>query len=284
MEAFPDTNRIVDSYSTWCNQREERLMADIRFDGQTFRDGRLRDNNYSREEVRDLMDGLLGVAVATALKGVNDTATCSMALLRAVFSETDRQRVPIHVDAERVLDAATTEALTAVERAEQKLASVGSRSALAPITALDRGDNTAKQLVDAQREIQRLNEKMRAMSAEYAQAMQQRSQLNENVLTMQDTMSLMQQDVSNMTQAQQMELQQTARHGQQKIVALEREIAQLNADMTGKLSASSQFQSLKKMLYEKNEMVKQLRAALSKYDPSAAYGGDDDIEAADDDD
>lgn len=284
MQQLPSTELILNTYAGWAAQQSSRSTKDLNYEGNSYRDTRLGgDTTFSRAEVAEIMNGQLQAVVGAALKAQEGIASGSRDLIKAILAENDRQRVAVEIDAAAILNAGG-KPLSAVELAEQRLASKGSMK-LGALPSLNSSEAQAKQLVEAHEEIRRLNERMRAMTAQYEQAMQAKSAASEQALQMQDTVAGLQQQQTAMTEAQQAQMQRQNAEFRAEIGALRQQVVEAQKELTGKLSQSTQFTTLKRMLNEKNELVKTLRTNLARYDPAAAaVGADDDIEAASDDD
>jgi hypothetical protein len=287
MQQLPSTIAILSTYDGWASQQATRAAADLDFAGMSYTDSRMAgDNTFSRGEVHEMLRGQLQTVVGAALKYQDGVTASSRALMQAILAENDRQRVAVEVDANAALNQGV--ALSAIEQAELKLGaakSTGARGgALAPIGG--GGDVQARQLAEAHEEIRRLNERMRAMTIQFENAMNAKSELNQNVLSMQDTMSNLQvqQEQMSLQQQQQMEAQNNEFRAQ--IKTLQAQAVEAQRELTGKLAQSTQFQTLKRMLNEKNDLCKTLRDSLARYDPAAAAiaAGTDDIDAEDEDD
>ena len=285
MQQLPSTTAILSAYDGWAAQQDTRARADLEFAGTSYAEGRMAgDTTFSRGEVQDILRGQLQAVIGASSKQHDGVVDGSKALMRAILSENDRQRVTVEIDANAALNQGAQ--LSAIEAAEQRLGAKSSTrgGALAPIGG---GGDTTKQLAEAHEEIRRLNERMRAMTLQFETAMRDRSELNQNVMTMQDSMSTMAVQQQQMSLQQQQAMEQQNNEFRAQIQAMQAQAIEAQKELAGKLAASTQFQTLKRMLNEKNDLCKNLRSTLARYDPAAAAaagGADDDIEAEDDDD
>jgi DNA repair exonuclease SbcCD ATPase subunit len=289
MQQLASTTAILNTYDGWAAQRTTRVTSELEFEGQSYRDSRLaNDTAYGRAEVATMLSEQLRAVIGVAVKEQEALAASSRALVKTILAENDRQRVPVEIDATAALNQGTH--ISAIEAAEQRVAAKGP-ARLGALPSLNSGDAQAKQLSEAHEEIRRLNERMRAMQQRFEEAMNDRSKLNQDVLSMQDTIGSISKEKEQLTVAQQQQLQQQHAQMQQQnamyrgeVQSMRQQLVDAQKELTGKLSQSTQFLTLKRMLNEKNDLAKQLRASLMRYDPAAAaIGGSDDIEAEDDD-
>lgn len=280
MDLQPQSQQMVNQYLAWGKQMQGRYAKDMEFDSTTFEEGRLFDGQYGKHEVSQMLKDHLNALQTETMKGHETALLAGSQLISAILRETDKHRIPLAINVNEVLSGCVR--MSAVEQAEaQVIAMQGgvAKRGLAPLTAVDRGDQTAKQLFQAQEEIRNLNEKVRNLQQALTQAMEARSQATAQAFATQDSLTAQQ-------YAQQESMKQLASHTMEeraRVAALEQQVAMLNQELQGRLSQSTQFRELRRILNEKNQQVIQLRQALARYDPQAAMMGDDDIPPEDDD-
>lgn len=269
---------IIEAYFGWSRQIRDRATMDRKFEITSFKEGRLRDTTYNVSEVANLLDDAASLQEASIVKDLESLTLSSAHLLAALCKAAEVQFIPLQVDATEILNA--TVSLTAVELAEQRTGTFSRQ--LAPI---DRGDNTAKQLVLAHEEIRRLNEKLRLSSQQLSQVLQEKSQLTQELFSLRDAVQQASAEFTSNRQDNVVASRAIIESNQQTIASLRSEVAALQRELTGKLAHTSQFITLKNLLAEKNHQVKEMRTLLQQYCPGmyADANAADDIEIEDDD-
>lgn len=271
----PRSKSIVESYFLWSRQKREKFGRDIDFDSKAYTDARATRATYDKEEVQAIIAGHLDVLKASIEKQEHFHSMASAELIRTVLLEADKHRLAFNINGTEVLG--NVSALTALEAAEQKMIGA-SKGRLAPITSAEKGDEGARALIKSHDEIRSLNDQVRRLQEQLARAAKEMSDAQSNRLAVQDRLLETESSLAGTTRQTREEAQRDAT----QLSKLRSEVATLNREMNEKLAASRQFQNLKMMLTEKNAQVKRLRAALMRFDPTAA-GEDDDIAAEDDD-
>lgn len=273
----PPSRAVLEGYFTWMKQKREKFLTDVQFESNSFAEGRLLEPTYNRAEVQAMFSEYSTVLRASVQKQENFLAVASAELFRNVLLSADRYGAPMDFASAEILNSQKVVAVT--QQIEAKSA-VPSKGRLQPLSASDKGDEAGKQLIAAQQEIRNLSEKLRKVTEQYQAVMKDRTQMNEKLYNMKDELA----SAESATYLQQQMKDKTVAVSEQNIAQLRVTVAQLQADINARLSQSSQFQSLKQMLLDRNEQVRKLRAALMKYDPAAAGQGDDGgILIADDD-
>jgi hypothetical protein len=276
------SQEVADTYVSWAKQTSDRFCGDLEFESKSFQASRVFEQPYNARDVQLLLDDQCAALVGSVKKDAAVSHEAAANLMKAIMAEMDRQRVPISVDTMNALNAATS--MSAVEKAEQALLQRKQNASLAPLTAIDKGDSTAKQLVVANEEIRRLHKAQRDMQQQLSAVLSDKSQLAGSVHSLQDTQDALRSASAENSAAMAGQLQQRSEMSAAAVLKLQQDLAVANSELNGKLAQSMQFVSLKAMLLEKNAVVRQMRAALARYNDPLANGGDSDIEAEDDDD
>ena len=264
-----ESRKIIESYLGWSKSQRDSFGRDLDFETRSFGDAQVLDNTYSREEVNGLLRNHMELLKACMEKEAHSRAIASAQLIRAVVLEADKNRVQITVDAAQVLSNLGGQ--SELEKAESRM--FNSKGRLAPLSGIDTGNETAKQLIQAHEEIRGLNDKLRKAQEQFAAAMADRSNLYQETSRVQQQMSeaerqaqLEAERAAGMAQM----TQQEANALKNELASLRDELARLNREMTERLSKSTQFQNLQQMMRQKNDQLKAMRSELMRYDPSAA--------------
>lgn len=271
------SRQVLEPFYVWAKQGRERFHIDFDFEAQNFQSGRLVQSTYNSFEVGQILNDQKQALLLAAVREEECIALASGEVMKELLLELDRNQIQSHVATMSLLG---NRAISAVEASEQKI--LKSQRSLAPITALDRGDETARQLVQVHEEKRKLQEKLRLVTDQLTSVMREKSQFNDQVAQLSDREGVLQQQLSMTAQMSHEQLQHVLQERDRTIAGLQQQVAGLTREMSEKLSQSSQFINLKNMLAERNAQVQHLRLHLRRYDPAAA-GADDDIEATDDD-
>ena len=310
------SQQVLNQYLAWGKQAQGRCSADLSFSSQQFTAGRILPGTvaFPNAEVKQILHDHYAKLDADVQKDEESLVSGSSELIKVLLAECDRHRVPTDgFDPLQILmSGVARSASSAVEAAELRIAGSGRGRGLAPLTAADRGDPTALALQRANEEVARLNEKVRKLQDAATEAARQRSATQQGALRQQDEVANLRANASALENQHKETLARlTALHHDDLVKThadtltqytnLEKdyqaqcarlsttvsELTHLQQEMSNRLAASSQFQNIKRILGEKNDLVKRFRAALTKYSPAeaAAIGGaeEDDIEAVDSD-
>jgi myosin heavy subunit len=134
-----------------------------------------------------------------------------------------------------------------------------------------------------------LQEKIRKMQEQYTTMMKQKTAIAEELQKLKEAQSTVvvsssSSSSSHASTPKEKELEDELQNMRIQLVEKQKERDELNRSVEGKLSESSQFRSLKTMLSQKNELVKELREKLRKYETAAAELSTSAEPSADDDD
>jgi leucine zipper transcription factor-like protein 1 len=265
-DSLSDSSKhFLNDYFAWSKQQRDKFLKDIDFEFKAFKEGTLfQQHTFNRNEVDELLNGHYLVLQSAINREAQRQSTASGEMLRTICAEADKRGMPIQVSVRAMEDP---NALSALEQMEQKALS---KTKLQPLAASSASEQERqKQLAEANEEIGRLNDKLRKMTEQFSTMMKEKTALQAQVLHLQDARSTAVAPAAPAAPG--------ATHLDQSgtVARLQQELSAVRNDMQLKLNQSSQFQTLKKMLAQKNQQVKQLRAALVQYDPAAA-GADDD--------
>ncbi|EPY33706.1 hypothetical protein STCU_02060 [Strigomonas culicis] len=207
------------------------------------------------------------------LQGVVDTqmestAAAAAELMRAVLREADLQRLVLKVDSMAVLTNAG--GVNAMGHHGRQLLS-GPSSRLAPITMADAGGEAARQLAEANAEVRRLREKLHQVTDAYTKVMNSRSADTEHLLSMQEKMN----DRERLAAELAVRCQGQDGNLQAAVHQLRTEVADAKRELATRLNQSTQYQQVKKLLAQRNDQIKDLRARLARFDPSFRASNDD---------
>jgi leucine zipper transcription factor-like protein 1 len=265
IEGLSSESRVVlDAYHRWARVRQESFSRELAFEADSFAAGNLLQVSFNRHEVEEILRGQLGVLSASVAKHMQLMEDASADLCSAILYEADVHRMPISVDAASVLSKAVgSDAL------EKKLVG-GPKGKLAPLTAVETGGEAGRQLGVASDEIRRLNEKVKQLTVQLSNVMSDKSQVTSEMLALRDQLQRNQQMIDQQSA--------NAAVGVYDSAALEQlraEVAKSNAEMSNRLSQTTQYRQIKSVIEKKNREIRELRSLLSRYDPAYAHIADD---------
>lgn len=282
-----ESQKVLEPYFAWARQGRDKFNNDFDFESKNFKSSRLLNSTYSSFEVDQLLTDHAQVLYLTASKEQEYVCASTGELMKELLLGMDRYQVPPSLPAP-AMTILGNRAILAVEMADTK--TLKTQRTLAPLTALDRGDETARQLVIANEEKKKLQDKVKLLMQQLSDLMRERSSHTETVAALNDTRGQLESQLSMTAQMSHEQLHQVLmekdtliRDRDARIAQLGSEISMLNRDMAGKLSQSSQFQNLKAMMSDRNAEVNRLRSCLRRYDPAAA-GMDDEGTIIEEDD
>lgn len=273
-----ESRTLLEGYLRWSKERRDKFALDMEFEAKAAVAGRLVDTTYNKAEVEDLLQQQLQVLAASVDTFDHHKTITSAGFFHSVLKAADFHRIPLNVSAFEALG--NTAAQTSIEQIEQRILT-GPKSKLAPLTAVETGGDAGRQLMEANEQIRQLHTRMRLMTDQHAAIMAEKSAMTERIFSLEQALQ------STQSQAQFYADQTNAKAGldhatvaqlQVENARLRSEVAQLTHDINGRLSQSSQFQGLKRIVLEKNEQLRFLRGQLAVYNPALAAqgaGGDD---------
>ncbi|KAJ0408824.1 hypothetical protein P43SY_000720 [Pythium insidiosum] len=210
------------------------------------------DDVYSQKDVQDVLKSLCFAVKATTRCELQDTINMMALLLREIFVEAEDSKLALELDIAKVEDKDLLERVEKLGVAEW----VEDPSAIAKRSSSKKAavNPVAQRQLELEREKQSLEDEVRA--------------------------------ARHTTQQQQEEHERELRKLQRKLADARARVEQLERqaeDAAQHVSQTPQFQSMKRMVAQKNQQLQELRRRLQRYEPL----GDDDDDGgknADDDD
>ena len=277
----PESKLVIENYFAWGKAKREKFERDLSFQSENFAHGNVFDNTFSQEDVKTKLRAHLELLKVSLNEEASYQSMAAAQLMRSVLLEADKQRIPIPVDPLAVLN--NMAGTNALEAAESRMFSQGPKGKLQPLSGVDTGNETAKQLAAAHQEIRALNDKVRVLQEQHSRAMADRANTHAMAGAADNR-------ADSAALNSQLTMQQSQAFAQTMEVQLQECKMQLLAsqkEMGEKLARSAQFQNLQQMLRQKNDTVKAMRVELQRYDPAAAAriaGNTDDFVEDEDED
>ncbi|GLE03862.1 hypothetical protein PINS_up012773 [Pythium insidiosum] len=214
------------------------------------------DDVYSQKDVQDVLQSLCFAVKATTRCELQDTINMMALLLREIFVEAEDSRLSLELDIAKVEDKELLERVEKLGVAEwvedPSPIAKGSSSSSSSSKKVNPVDQRQLQL---EREKQSLEDEVRA--------------------------------ARHTSQQQQEEHERELRKLQRKLADARTRVEQLERqaeDAAQHVSQTPQFQSMKRMVAQKNQQLQELRRRLQRYEPLGDDGDDDGGKDADDDD
>uniref|UniRef100_A0A7S4LM54 Leucine zipper transcription factor-like protein 1 n=1 Tax=Eutreptiella gymnastica TaxID=73025 RepID=A0A7S4LM54_9EUGL len=160
---------------------------------------------------------------------------------------------------------ALTEELTKVK--EENAVLRGEKPGIVPVKGPAEAEEKGPMLTEE--EGKALQEKVRKMQEQYTTMMKQKTALNEELQQLKDANA--KDDKAAQIKALETQVQELKLEGEKKT----QELDTAGKALDGKLNESTQFKNLKMMLGQKNELLKDLRARLQKYEVDPPGGEED---------
>nr|CAJ2467166.1 unnamed protein product [Leishmania braziliensis] len=269
-----ESRNAIDDFFRWSRLSLDKFKRDLAVEASAFQSGNLWREQYTKEEVSQMLNGQLAMVLGVVDTQMEGTTAASAELMRAVLREGDRQRLTLSIDVRAVLNNAG--GVNAMGEHGRQLMS-GPTGRLAPLTLAEAGGEAARQLAEANAEVRRLQMKLQQVTDAYTQVMSGRSSDTANLLSMQDAMNDKERlaaELARRCQGQDTSLATVVQE-------LRSEVAEAKRELATRLHQSTQYQQVKRLLAQRNEQLKAMRERLTAYDPSFAHCGDD-IAAEDD--
>eukprot|EP01012_Entosiphon_sulcatum_P055939 TRINITY_DN7866_c0_g1_i1.p1 TRINITY_DN7866_c0_g1~~TRINITY_DN7866_c0_g1_i1.p1 ORF type:complete len:281 (-),score=81.43 TRINITY_DN7866_c0_g1_i1:32-853(-) len=256
----------LDAYVAWAKKRHAMALRDLEGELQDFRSASLVDESYNKADVSDLFQNLLAILKVTIEKEQTEDFQSSAAFLEQLLLAAQEQNVPIEAGPSAT-DLYSKTGLLAQPRA--KLPELSTPAPQAPT-----GPSEAE--VKLQAENSALNEKLLVVQQQFHTMMQEKTKAT-------DELHALQTAAASAAASEAIIIKQITDEIaalKQQLEKKEEEFAHGQKELNVKLSDTTQFQALKKLLAAKNQQLKDLRARLQKYEQSDTKAQ---IELADED-
>eukprot|EP00743_Colponemidia_sp_Colp-15_P004213 GILK01004545.1.p1 GENE.GILK01004545.1~~GILK01004545.1.p1 ORF type:complete len:276 (-),score=79.74 GILK01004545.1:138-932(-) len=215
-----------------------------------FKEDRLLDDVFSKEEVETLIDNLSATLRNTLQTELQGSSRMSAIYVRQLLASAQSSNVSLHGDTGILEDQRLLEDVAKIESGKHVHTPSTGVSGASRLPTLQSAFNNDPSLLN---ELNEMKEKNRTLTERYQQMQQQLTALakakndGDNTAAMED----IQQDMERLR----LELERKAEM-----------VEALNSEAQRKLNESTQFQQLKKMIQQKNDQLKDYRARLSRYE------------------
>lgn len=263
-----ESRTIIDSFFRWAKLSLDKFKRDLGVESSAYQSGNLLRPTYTRDEVVLMLNGQMTMLQGLVDTQMDGTTAASAELMRAVLREADRQRLVLQLDATAVLN--NIGGVNAMGEHGRRLLG-GPTGRLAPITLAEAGGEAARQLEEANNEVQRLRGKLQEITDAYTQVMSNRSSDTANLLSMRDAMDSKEQlanELARRCEGQDQTLQAA-------VQSLRAEVAEAKRELSTRLNQSTQYQQVKQLLAQRNQQLKEMRQRLCAYDSSYRQQNDD---------
>jgi leucine zipper transcription factor-like protein 1 len=281
----PEAQDVLQRYFFWAKKKRSLHLKDIEGEWAEFRHASLIDQTYNKADVGDLLTGLLAILKVTVDKDQRETTQAFAEVLRQVFAQAHAAGVALTLDLGTLDNPTHMASVAFLERnvlegkgALAPLGGVATRAMpsahpLAPLTAAaaappppptDAGPSEREKELEG--ELARMQDKLLRVQQQYTAMMHEKTRLAQDLAAAQSGTDASAADAATRARA----LEAEAADLKAVVAGKDREIAAAQQQLTGKLADSSQFKTLKKLLAQRTQHVKELRTRLNKYEPDSA--------------
>eukprot|EP00993_Chasmostoma_nieuportense_P001957 NODE_2793_length_1089_cov_118.603950_g2663_i0.p1 GENE.NODE_2793_length_1089_cov_118.603950_g2663_i0~~NODE_2793_length_1089_cov_118.603950_g2663_i0.p1 ORF type:complete len:303 (+),score=113.29 NODE_2793_length_1089_cov_118.603950_g2663_i0:56-964(+) len=271
----PESKELVQKYFLFAKRKRTLHLKDVEGEFIEFKAASLFDDSYNKADVTDIINGLLAIIKVTIENEQKDVMHTFAELLRQVLKNADEAKVPISVEMAALDNIAAISSMGFLEKnvleGKAGLAPLGSLKPkpsaglhpLAPIGQTQAPAGPSEAELKLEEENKRLNEKLQKIQQQYTTMMQEKSKLSAELTGIKESTT----NALGHDAAVQHDLQSQISDLKIQLEKKENEIAVSQRELTGKLGESNQFKTIKKLLTQKNQQVKDLRTKLLKYEP-----------------
>eukprot|EP00668_Euglena_longa_P011786 GGOE01014203.1.p1 GENE.GGOE01014203.1~~GGOE01014203.1.p1 ORF type:complete len:317 (-),score=84.14 GGOE01014203.1:228-1151(-) len=274
----PSSQDVLQKYLFWSKKKRTLHVKDIEGELYEYKHASLLDESYNKADVADILTGLLSILRVTVEKDQRETTQAFVEVLRQVLEQADKSNVDLQLDLSPLDNPTHMTSINFLEKnvLEGKgslapLGSLGSRSkpaaplapisSAAPLAPVEVGPSEKE--IQLEQEVARLQEKAQKIQQQYTTMMQEKSKLSQQLAAIKDSSDASASSAS----ARALSLEEELAEFKAVLATKDREIAAGQQQLTGKLNECTQFKTLKKLLAQKTQQVKELRAKLNKYEP-----------------
>jgi leucine zipper transcription factor-like protein 1 len=272
----PASRDFLQKYFFWAKKKRSLHVKDIEGEIYEYKTVSLLDDTYNKADVIDILNGLLAILKVTVEKDQKDTTHTFGEILRQALLQADKGGVEIHPDIECLDNVGLIATIGLLEKnvteGKGALGPIGGgvpkpkpgAMPLAPISAAPVAPaGPSEKELELEAENKRIQEKLQKIQQQYTTMMQEKTKLSQELASIKDSTEATAANASARALALEKEKEELK-------AAIERKDAEIESgqkQLTGKLADSSQFKTLKKLLNQKTQQVKELRTKLEKYEP-----------------
>eukprot|EP01059_Diplonema_ambulator_P032519 TRINITY_DN6410_c0_g1_i2.p1 TRINITY_DN6410_c0_g1~~TRINITY_DN6410_c0_g1_i2.p1 ORF type:complete len:270 (+),score=95.38 TRINITY_DN6410_c0_g1_i2:474-1283(+) len=244
---------VTSLFQTSRTKRENAIKGlDLEF--QDFKETSLIDESYTKSDVQTLFANYMNILKVSLNKQYQDFACGFADLAVQILEQTDGKQVQLSLDTSRFTGALFEDEMTKLEHELTNKAHGG----LLPAVAT-RGVDPRKRLIDINSESSRLQKKAAAIQQQFNAMMKEKTSVQNELNAQLDILRAVKEVGTTPSEA----ALQTLRD---ELNRIGKETDQAQAEASGKINESTQFQNLKTIIQRKNEEIKALRERLAKFE------------------
>ncbi|CAI9580941.1 unnamed protein product [Staurois parvus] len=277
------------SYIRFAQGKRQLRVKSVRSCFQDVLEGRLTEETYTAEEVRDLLSGLQGAVLSEVELELLNSAHTNVLLLQQLLLQAQHWHLTLHTDVSELENRQLLERVAELERGQDPAPSSAPKPRLTPI------DGPPAQLLHAQllhAEIARLqeeNDKLRGRfrtlegrvtsaleDKNHAQTALQELRLREkeappprDVTQLEDALSSLKVELQKTVgehSASQRKIEEDLTGTKHQLLRVREQLALAERELDRKFQETAAYRNMKDMLSKKNEQIKELRRKLSNYE------------------
>uniref|UniRef100_A0A7S1G303 Leucine zipper transcription factor-like protein 1 n=1 Tax=Bicosoecida sp. CB-2014 TaxID=1486930 RepID=A0A7S1G303_9STRA len=275
----------VQDFLKFFASKRDITVAEVGSLFEETRDTRVLEDMYSRDEVEELLDSLLGAVQDTARRDLEKASQMAALVLEQVIAQAKRAGVDVDVDMSKTEDESL---LADVGKARDdsfgKEAEEERRATTTKLESLkDEHTRLASESEKMSEQVAQLQERNKTVMAQCTKALREKSEATERVRELEEELaSLRSRAVGAESKAAESVAASTATAGE--VEGLRNTVAALRDELTearalaaaameeaaganARVSETKQFQQLRSMLTKKNTQLTDLRKRLAVYEP-----------------
>lgn len=266
------------AYLKFSQQRQQSIQREI---GHSFNDTKemnLTDNVYTAEEVGQTLDALQSLVESDLRSELERHSHQSVLLLSQMFLQAEAQGLHVNLDAAALEDQQLLNILQNYA-ASGALDGMGTRlpsmSSDVDISLVTKNKDLQSQVDSLQSHVTKLQEQLRQAATRQAQSDERESQLLKERATLEQDLQRSAQsnhteELSKELAALRIKMTEMEKTHADVLADTQGKLDAARAELTGKIQATAQYRQLQKMVQDKNNLLKELRANLRVYEEKSA--------------
>eukprot|EP00996_Jenningsia_fusiforme_P001865 NODE_2721_length_1135_cov_22.240331_g2499_i0.p1 GENE.NODE_2721_length_1135_cov_22.240331_g2499_i0~~NODE_2721_length_1135_cov_22.240331_g2499_i0.p1 ORF type:complete len:305 (-),score=88.18 NODE_2721_length_1135_cov_22.240331_g2499_i0:170-1084(-) len=278
-ELGPGTQEALRKIFQWAKKKRVLHVKDIEGEFFEYRAASLLDDSYNKADVTDILNSLLAILKVTIEKEQRDSSLAFGEIVKQILVQADKAGTPIDVDVIALDTPSVLGRMGSLEKSLPGLPGIGGLgglgkpgglapkpAALAPIGSTPPAPTgPSENEIKVAEENEKMKDKLNKIQQQYTTMMQEKTKQSQELAKLKDSASAGAAADSVMVAKKDEEIANLKAQLERK----ESDIASSQKELTGKISESRQFTTLKKLLAQKTQQVKELRTQLQKYVPEA---------------
>ncbi|KAJ8397416.1 hypothetical protein AAFF_G00439650 [Aldrovandia affinis] len=260
---------------------------------QDLKDSRLVEENFTVDEVTEMLEGLRAVVRGEVETELINTAHTNVLLLRQLFSQAEKFYLKLQTDVSELENRELLEQVAEFEKAEFKTASKktnqeSNKPKLAPLNEGGVSELLKKEIARLQEENNKLKTRLRTIESQATSALDEKSKVeqalkdlqkiqrdqqrvlhSQEISSLEDTVASLKADFQHTlstSTATQRDLQDNLVTAKHDLLRVQEQLLQAEKELEKKFQQTAAYRNMKEILTKKNEQIKEIRKRLQKYE------------------